>query len=103
MLLRVVGATDSVEIDEPVNFKAFAVRLEGPFASPVAEAALLDRIAVSRDDDHAWISEDVLRAWPSLTDAPWWGEGLTTMIASVERFGWVDRTKRAVRAHIERT
>ena len=36
-----------------------------------------------------------------LGSQPWWQEGLSKMIASVERFGWIDRVDHSIRAHIE--
>jgi predicted transcriptional regulator len=102
MIIRLLASSGSIEIDEPKNFRAFSVRIEGAFASPAAEAALLERIAVRSDRDHAWVSEKSLREWPSLASESWWQDGLSSMIAAVEKFGWIDRADHAIRAHIER-
>jgi hypothetical protein len=74
MIIRISAASRSIEIDDPRNFKAFSVRIEGPFDDPAVEAELLGRVASSRDREHAWISE---------------------------RFGWIDEANHSIRAHIE--
>ena len=103
MIIRVIASSGSIEIDEPHNFRAFSVRIEGAFDAPAAEAALLGRIAVRSDRDHAWISEKILREWTQLAAEPWWQDGLSKMIAAAEKFGWIDSTEHAIRAHIERS
>jgi predicted transcriptional regulator len=100
MIIRIVTSNRTVEIEDPQNFKAFSVRIEGP-VEPARQAELLDRVAVSSDREHAWISEKTLRDWPSLTSEAWWQEGLSNMIAAVQKFGWIDDTNHSIRAHIE--
>jgi predicted transcriptional regulator len=100
MIIRIVAKGRSIAIDDPDNFKAFSVRVEGPLED-AARAELFGRIAVRHDEDHAWISEQALRDWPTLKSESWWQDGLTRMMAAVERFGWIDRDARAIRAHID--
>ena len=102
MMIRIIAVNRSIEIDEPDNFRAFSVRIEGRFDDPALEAELLGRVAISRDHQHAWISEQALRDWPRLKSEAWWQDGLTKMIAAVERFGWIDNANHSIRAHIER-
>ena len=102
MIIRIIASHRSIEIGEPDNFRAFSVRIEGPFEDPAAEAELLGRIAVSHDREHAWISEQALREWPQLKPETWWQDGLTKMIAAVQKFGWIDNANHSIRAHIER-
>ena len=101
MLIRIVASSSSIEIDDAQNFKEFKVRIEGLFVDSTAQTELLRRVAPRCDREHAWISEKVLREWPSLGSQPWWQEGLSKMIVSVERFGWIDRVDHSIRAHIE--
>jgi predicted transcriptional regulator len=101
MIIRIVAKDGSIAIDDPGNFKAFSVRMEGSFDRPGMADELLGRIAIRYDKDHAWISEQALRDWPSLKSESWWQDGLTTMMAAVEKFGWIDRENGAIRAHIE--
>jgi predicted transcriptional regulator len=100
MIIRLIAASRLIEIDDAKNFKAFSVRMEGAL-DPTAQAELLGRIAVRHDREHAWISEAALRDWPSLKAEAWWQDGLTAMIAAVQKFGWIDNESRAIRAHIE--
>ncbi|MBR1230336.1 MULTISPECIES: hypothetical protein [unclassified Bradyrhizobium] len=100
MIIRVIASSRSVEIDDPENFKAFSVRIEGAMDSTV-QAKLLGSVAVRSDREHAWISEKVLRDWPSLTYEAWWQDGLSNMIAAVQKFGWNDQVNHSIRAHIE--
>jgi predicted transcriptional regulator len=100
MIIRIIGASRSVEIDDPENFKAFSVRIEGAI-DPAVQAELLGRVAVSSDSEHAWISEKALREWPALKSEAWWQDGLSHMIASVQKFGWIDQANQSIRAHIE--
>ncbi len=102
MMIRIIASRRSVEIDEPDNFRTFSARIEGRFDDPAIEAELLGRVAVKSDRDHAWISEQALREWPSLAPESWWQDGLTKMIAAVQKFGWIDNASHSIRAHIER-
>jgi predicted transcriptional regulator len=65
------------------------------------QAELLGRVAMSSDSEHAWISEKALREWPSLKSEEWWQQGLSSMIAAVQKFGWIDQTNQSIRAHVE--
>jgi hypothetical protein len=101
MIIRLIAKSHSIEIEDPANFRAFSVRIEGTL-EPTEQDDLLGRVAVRNDREHAWISEQILRTWPSLKAYSWWQDGLTSMIASVQRFGWIDHESRSIRAHIER-
>jgi len=57
------------------------------------QAALLGRVALRSDREHAWISERALREWPRLKSESWRQEGPTKMIAAVQRFGWIDQAR----------
>jgi predicted transcriptional regulator len=100
MLIRLIARSGSIEIDDPGNFRAFSVRIEGAL-EPAAQDELLGRIAVKHDREHAWISEQALRDWPPLKAEAWWQDGLTGMISAVQKFGWIDHEGRSIRAHIE--
>jgi hypothetical protein len=100
MIIRIIASSRSVEIDDPKNFRAFSVRMEGKIDS-VVQTELLGRVALGSDGEHAWISEKVLREWPSLESEAWWQDGLSNMIAAVRKFGWIDQANHSIRAHIE--
>jgi predicted transcriptional regulator len=100
MITRLIAKGRSIEIDDPKNFRAFSVRIEGAL-EPAAQAELLGRIAVRHDSEHAWISEQALRDWLFLKAEAWWQGGLTGMISAVQKFGWIDNENHTIRAHIE--
>jgi len=100
MIIRLVASSRSIEIDDAKNFRAFSVGVVSLKKKPM-QAELVGRIAVKHDREHAWISERVLRDWPSLKSEPWWQDGLTGMIAAVQKFGWIDNENHSIRAHIE--
>ena len=72
MIIRISAPSQTIEIDDARNFKAFSVRIEGSFDDPAVEAELLGRVASSSDREHAWISEKVLREWPQLSALSGW-------------------------------
>ena len=100
MIIRVIASSRSIEIDDVRNFKAFSLRIEGSM-DPAAQAELLSSVAVRCDREHAWIFEKALRDWPSLASEGWWQDGLSNMIAAVQKFGWIDQVNHSIRAHIE--
>jgi predicted transcriptional regulator len=100
MIIRLIASSRSVEIDDPRNFRAFSVRIEGSMDSAL-QSELLGRVAVSSDREYAWISEKALREWPSLISEDWWQDGLSKMLAAAQKFGWIDQVNQSIRAHIE--
>ncbi len=100
MINRIIASSRSVEIDDPGNFRAFSVRIEGPI-DPALQAELLGRVAVSSDREHAWMSETALRERASLESEGRWQDGLSNMTAAVQKFGWIDQANHAIRAHID--
>ena len=100
MIIRVVASSRSVEIEDSGDFKAFSVRIEGSM-DPALQAELLGRVAVSSDRDHAWISEKLLREWPALKSEAWWQDGLSNMMAAVQKFGWINQVNHSIRAQVE--
>jgi len=101
MIIRIIASGRSIEIDDPRNFRAFSIRIEGSMDA-VLQDQLLRGIAVSGDGEHAWISEKALREWPSLKSEVWWEDGLSSMIAAVQKFGWIDQANHSIRTYIER-
>jgi hypothetical protein len=90
----IVPAGDGIDIQDPLDFTRFSLRL-GP---DVLEE---DTSAVSFDGDFAWIAETALRDWPGGRAIPEWQDGLSAMIAFARTRGWVRLADGAVRAHIE--
>lgn len=53
MIIRIIASNRAVQIDDPGNFRAFSVRIEGSI-DPEVQAELLGRVAVRSDAEHAW-------------------------------------------------
>ena len=70
MIIRIIASSRSVEIDDPGNFRAFSVRIEGSI-DPAVQAELLGRVAVGSDREQA-----------------------------VQKFGWIGQADHSIRAHI---
>ena len=100
MIIRLIAKNRSIKIKDPKNFKAFSVRIEGRLEL-VEQDKLLGRIAAKYDLEHAWISEQALRDWPSLKSEDRWQDGLTGVIVAVRKFGWIDNESRSIRAYLE--
>ena len=100
MIIRIIASSRSVEIEDPMNFTAFSVLIEGTMNTAL-QSELLGSVAASGDRKHAWVSEKALREWPSLKSEVWWQQGLSNMIAAVRKFGWIDQVNQSIRAHIE--
>ena len=99
MIIRIIASSRSVAIDDPRNFRAFSVRIEGSMDA-VLQDQLLRGIAVSSDGNMLDIREGVARmafaqirgmvaGWPSEHDR------------SGAKFGWIDQANHSIRAHIE--
>src|ERR1700756_3477454 len=95
MIIRLIAKTRSIEIEDPRNFRAFSVRIEGAL-EPAEQDALLGRIAAKHDREHAWISQPALLDWPQPQAQAWWQDGLTGMISAVQKFGWIDNENRTI-------
>jgi len=100
MIILLSRRAAQFEIDDAKNFRAFSVRIEGSM-DPAVQAELGLVAMSSGDREHAWISEGALREWPSLKSEGWWQDGLSNMIAAVQKFGWIDQANHSIRAHIE--
>jgi hypothetical protein len=49
MLIRIIAASRSIELEDARNFRAFAVRIEGPFENQAVLDEVLGRAAISHD------------------------------------------------------
>jgi len=91
-MLIMLKEDGSIAIEDPYNFKHFALALadERPHSSA----------AVDLENGFAWVNAEHLRNFPGLAQDPKWQNGLQGMIAFARGRGWVDLRDR-IRAHIE--
>jgi hypothetical protein len=98
-----VTADGRVTLEDAGNFRAFKLVVEGGPAKLDAVRRALAGTAEVPDQGIAWISEAALRRWPSVAQDAAWQQNLGTMIEKARPHGWVDDTRKAIRAHIEWT
>ncbi len=85
-------------LEEPHDMKHFKLVIDAPRAELERAKSALSGIATIDASGHAWVSEDWLRQHER--GAPW-QDGLTAMIATAKKYGWVDEKAKTVRAHVE--
>lgn len=96
-----VSADRSVTLEEPENFRAFKLVVTGNASKLDETRETLLGIAELPDDKTAWISEAALRRWKGLADNQAWQQNLSAMIEKAKPHGWIDETRKAIKAHIE--
>jgi hypothetical protein len=53
------------------------------------------------DVDTAWVLEATLRGAPEVAQDRTWQDALGTMIEKARPHGWIDNTRKAIKAHVE--
>ena len=96
-----VSANGSVALEDAGNFRAFKVVVEGSPATIDAVRRALAGAAELPDQATAWVSEAALRRWPSVANDAAWQQSLGAMIEKARPHGWIDDTRKAIKAHIE--
>jgi hypothetical protein len=96
-----VSATSTVTLEDRDNFRAFKLVVTGNPAKIDATRQTLAGIAELPDDKTAWISEAALRCWDGVAQDPAWQQNLSAMIEKAKPHGWIDETRKAIKAHIE--
>ena len=96
-----VSASGGVSLEEPNNFRAFKVVVEGdPAAIDNARRALMG-LADGSDKDTAWVFEAGLSKRPEVAQDAAWQQSLGTMIEKARPHGWIDEARKAIKAHVE--
>jgi hypothetical protein len=100
MFLKLM-ADGSLRLEDRNNFRAFKLVVEGrPDDLDKVRGALAGTIELT-DADTAWVSEDALRRWPEVAADAAWQQSLSQMIEKAKPHGWIDETRRAIKAHVE--
>ena len=102
MLVKVT-ADGRVTLEDRENFRAFKLLIEGSPTKIDAARRALTGTAEVPDQSYAWISEAALRQWPEVAQDTTWQKNLGNMIEKARPHGWVDDSRKAIRAHIEWT
>jgi len=99
-LIVAVSADRAVTLEDPENFRAFRLAIEGDPVQLGGVAAALRGIAVIADAQTAWVDESWLRDHTGRSDDAVWQDGVSAMLAAASTFGWYDAEQRTIRAHI---
>jgi hypothetical protein len=90
-----------VTLEERDNFRAFKLVVEGRREDIDAIRSTLQGIAEMPDADTAWISQDALRLRPEVAADTAWQQSFAAMIEKARPHGWIDDTRKAIKAHVE--
>jgi hypothetical protein len=100
MFIKVSVAGD-VTLEERDNFRAFKLVVTGNPAKLDATRKTLAGVAELPDDKTAWVLEAALRRLAGAADDPVWQQNLSAMIEKAKPHGWIDETRKAIKAHVE--
>ena len=95
------SAADGLAFEDRDNFRAFKLVVEGDRAQLDAVRRAVAGKAELPDADTAWIFEDALRRWPGVEHNATWQQNFSAMIEKARPHGWIDDSRKAIKAHIE--
>jgi hypothetical protein len=95
-----IDAEGSVRLDEPDTFTSFSVRAPGLAVDEVVETLAGD--GYSCDDEHVWVAISRLHTLGDAAGGESWRAGCDGMLEYAASKGWIDESRNAVRAHLER-
>jgi hypothetical protein len=96
-----VSAAGAVTLEDPGNFRAFKLVIEGgPSALDGARRALADMADVP-DEATAWVFAAALRRRPEVAQDAEWQTNFDAMIEKAKPHGWIDERRNAIKAHID--
>jgi hypothetical protein len=90
-----------VTLEDRDNFRAFKLVVEGNREDIDAIRRALADAAELPDADTAWVYELWLRRYPDTAQDAAWQQSLSTMIEKARPHGWIDDTRKAIKAHVE--
>jgi hypothetical protein len=96
-----VSAGGGVTLEDRDNFRAFKLVVERPRTALDEVRRALYGTAELPDHDTAWIFEAALRSRAEVAGDQAWQQALDTMIEKARPHGWIDDTRKAIKAHIE--
>ena len=96
-----ISATGDVTLEDRTNFRAFKLVVTGNPSKLDAARKALAGVAELSDKDTAWVFEAALRRFAGAADDPAWQQSLSAMIEKAKPHGWIDDTRKAIKAHVE--
>ena len=99
MFLKFSGS--GLQLEDRDNFRAFKLVVAGERDKIEDVRHAVAGKAELPDAETAWIFEDALRRWPGVEHDTAWQQNLSAMIEKARPHGWIDETRKAIKAHIE--
>jgi hypothetical protein len=94
-------ASGELQFEDRQNFRALKLVVEGNRNRLDAVRHAVVGKAELPDAETAWIYQDALRRWPGVEQDTGWQQNFSAMIEKARPHGWIDDTRKAVKAHIE--
>jgi hypothetical protein len=95
------SAAQGLVFEDRDNFRAFKLVVAGDRAELDAVRRAVAGKAELADAETAWIFEDALRRWPGVESDTAWQQNFSAMIEKARPHGWIDDSRKAIKAHIE--
>lgn len=100
MKIRITQA-GAASLEEPDDFKGFAVLAEGPASNAASIGGKLPAGLTLEGDTHVWVSVDWLKPALGIPANAERAENFEKMLAYARSKGWTKGEPEAIRAHIE--
>ncbi|GLT12054.1 hypothetical protein GCM10007928_42870 [Sulfitobacter porphyrae] len=94
----IIPANGLAYLDAPDDFRHFSILVEDGNGDT---ASALRGVATAADQDHAWVSQETVRALSPRAGDPEWETSFAQMCANARHKNWL-RDDGAIRAHLER-
>lgn len=88
-------------LEERDNFRAFKLVVELRREELEAARRALAGMAELPDADTAWVFQAALSRRPEVAEDAAWQKDFAAMIDKARPHGWIDDTRKAIRAHVE--
>ncbi len=102
MIIRVDLRAGCCSLDDPADFTAFHVLVEGA-ADGATSATVVSTLGADGgavDDDHVFVAVDAVRRLAGSRDQHW-DAGFAGMLGYAESKGWMSSDGSMIRAHVE--
>jgi|SRR6185436_5689583 hypothetical protein len=92
---------NGLQLEDCNNFRAFKLVVDGRREDLERVREALGGTIDLVDCDTAWVLEATLRGAPEIVQDRTWQDALGTMIEKARPHGWIDNTRKAIKAHVE--
>jgi hypothetical protein len=100
MYLKVLPG-HGLQLEDRDNFRSFKLVVEARRDQIADICRILADTAELPNHETAWVFETALRKWPGVEFDDEWQQSLTVMIDKARPHGWIDDTRKAIKAHVE--